>query len=94
MTTPKDPAERIVRLRRNAELQNARYPQYKGHWDGPEWKLFLVTQDIRTKMGLAFLAGEVTLAKVMFLDGRAVVSAYSTLNGVDTILSPSKGRWL
>lgn len=49
-------------LRAIADFENRKYPQYAGHWDGPEWILVEITTDVRTKLGRAFFAGE--LARV------------------------------
>lgn len=74
-----------------AEAQNAKYPQYKGHWDGPEWKLFMIRKNVRTKMGLAFEKGEVVLGKVNSTPifsgpyaGQQSFTCYSAKNRIDT----------
>lgn len=75
-----------------ANQQNAQYPQYLNHWDGPEWYLVTITHEVRTKLGLAFKAGDVTLARPAAADlpphprypERQYVTAYSARNRVDT----------
>ena len=74
-----------------AEAQNSKYPQYKGHWSGPEWKLFLIKKNVKTKMGLAFEKGEVVLGKVDALPiesgpyiGQQSFTCYSSRNRIDT----------
>lgn len=73
-----------------AAEKHAAYPQYEGHWSGEEWQLGIVGEAIRTKLGLAFDAGDVVLYKltsaqemVQGSDG-AFVTAYSVRNGVGT----------
>jgi len=50
-------------LKRLAARNHRQYPQYDGHWDGPEWVLVKVTRTIRTKMGVAFKRGETALGR-------------------------------
>lgn len=78
-------------LRAIAEAQNAEYPQYRGHWDGPEWIVVRFNRDVRTKMGLAFRKGEYALAQaVSKAPGEGLYpnvpfrTAYSTNNRIDT----------
>lgn len=46
----------------NAEAATAQYPQYRGHWDGPEWTLIRLKRRVKTKLGVAFEEGEIALA--------------------------------
>ncbi len=78
---------------RQADEAHARYPQYAGHWDGPEWFVVRITRTVKTKMGVAFEAGEITLAKHSRIDPRDLaivgprplfVTAYSIRNKIDT----------
>jgi hypothetical protein len=78
MTTPTK--DDIIR---QAEAAHLAYPQYRGHWRGSEWKLVLLRRDIRTKMGLAFERGDVTISRPA-QDHPGYVDAYSTRNNVDT----------
>ena len=64
------------------------YAQYEGHYDG--WERVRVTRDVRTKMGQAFLADDVTVGKkeesAEFRTPGYVV--FSWRNGfVDTVVS-------
>lgn len=54
--------ERVRTLKAQAATQLAAYPQYRGHFDGAEWVLVKIARDVRTKMGLAFAAGDYVLA--------------------------------
>lgn len=74
--------EEIVRL---AEEAHRQYPQYRGHWRGPEWKLVLIRRAIRTKMGVAFERGDVTIARPSE-EHPGHVSAYSLRNEIDTMI--------
>jgi hypothetical protein len=65
-----------------AEAEHAAYPQYVGHWAGPEWVLVRLTRRITTKLGLAFERGDVTLGKRGPITGEWTV--YSLRNGIDT----------
>lgn len=52
----------FAKLEAAAELRvdATRFPQYRGHFAG--WKVVRVPRTIRTKMGLAFEAGDLTIA--------------------------------
>jgi hypothetical protein len=75
-----------------AERQNAMWPQYKGHWSGPEWTLFVVRKDVKTKLGLAFKLGDIVLGKEHGLiesgpyEGQISYTCYSSRNKIDTAL--------
>lgn len=66
------------------------YPQYAGHWDGPEWVLVRISQTIRTKSGVAWWEGDLAIAKRLpGPGGWGGWLAYSIRNGVDTQLGYS-----
>lgn len=67
-----------------AEQQHADHPQYRGHWDGDEWQPVRLTRRVTTKMGVAFEAGDVTLARWTPDTDDTVATAYSFRNRVDT----------
>lgn len=70
----------IVRF---AQALHALYPQYVNHWTGSEWALVRVKRDVETKLGQAFRAGDVTIAKPpLWIGGEWTV--YSIRNGIDT----------
>lgn len=46
-----------------ADAQLAQYPQYAGRFNGGEWRAAFVTRVIKTKVGLAFLDDDVTIAR-------------------------------
>jgi hypothetical protein len=74
-----------AKLIAKAEAQMmAKWPQYKGHFD--DYILVQVNlKDVKTKMGLAFSAGEVTIAKpVPHEDGGRVL--WSFKNQCNTLL--------
>jgi hypothetical protein len=73
-----------------ANFDHAKYPQYKGHWDGPEWTLVKVTKAIKTKMGKAFYEGELALARREELEGEACWCVYSRNNKVETLIALNK----
>jgi hypothetical protein len=67
-TTPMNPMvhstpEVLEHLRRalitEAAAAHAQYPQYEGHWDN--WRVAEITRRVRTKMGVAFQAGDLVL---------------------------------
>lgn len=66
-----------------AALAHAEYPQYDGHWDGPEWFLVKFTRRVRTKSGVAFEPGDVSIARSPE-DGDEYPTAYSLRNKIDT----------
>ena len=70
-----------------AEQQLAQYPQYRGHWNG--WQRVRVTRDLKTKLGLAFRAGDVVLMNPTSIHTSPnvrgeFVMCYSFRNKVDT----------
>lgn len=74
-------------IRDEANATHAAFPQYAGRWDGPEWKLYIVRKKIQTKMGTAFLRGEVVLAKEENIPGiGARIVAYSRTTKIETVL--------
>ena len=90
-----------ARMRQNiidtAARAHAQYPQYAGYWNGPEWKLVVVTRDVKTKMGLAFRAGDYTLARPDTAipgdkPGAAYVTAYSVRNRINTRIKAAHVR--
>jgi hypothetical protein len=70
----------VIRL---AGVTHFPYRQYAGHWDGPEWHVVRFVRQVRTKGGVAFRVGDVTLARGGRED-RGLETAYSLRNGVDT----------
>lgn len=78
-------AERIEQsrmVRRIAAEAHASYPQYRGHWDDHRWRLVQITNRVTTKAGVAFEAGDITIARRSWSRGDWI--AYSIRNGVDT----------
>jgi len=71
-----------------ADASHAQFPQYAGHWGGPEWEVVRVRSQIETKLGIAFEAGDVTIAKRLFLGGWV---AYSIRNTINTQLQSGSG---
>jgi hypothetical protein len=68
-----------------AEQDNAQWPQYKGHWRGDEWVLVKIKRRIRTKLGVAFEKGDVTIAKRdESVEHKGFFTAYSLRNKIDT----------
>lgn len=89
-----DAGELVATIRRMiveaADEAHAAFGQYEGYWSGEEWQLGMITRATRTRLGLAFDAGDVVLYKlttaqemVQGSDG-AFVTAYSMRNGVNT----------
>lgn len=67
-----------------ANAAHRQYPQYAGHWDGPEWRVVRVTRRVETKMGVAFEAGDVTIGN----PDADHFWAYSFRNNIDTAVAP------
>lgn len=74
-----------------ADEAHEMYPQYAGHWNGPEWQLGEVARQVRTKSGVAFRRGDIVIFRERTEEElRAIpetagfVTAYSVRNGVDT----------
>lgn len=71
------------------------FPQYAGHWSGPEWRLVIARRDIKTKMGLAAKQGECVIACVFNKTGLPAgewsnaITFYSTRNACDTVVRES-----
>lgn len=74
-------------LKKKAAAQMAAYPQYAGHFD--KYVLCRVKRDVKTKMGTAFLAGEVAICRPASWSGPgAWTTVWSVRNQCDTGLSP------
>src|SRR5258708_622441 len=84
----------------SAEQVTAKYPQYRGKWN--DHKLVRVKRTIKTKLGVAFVAGEVTVAQDATLgllpqyqdEVKGCVSAWSKRNGIDTLLKFKDIEWM
>lgn len=89
-------------VRTAAYSQHAKYPQYAGHWDGPEWHLVEFVKPVKTKGGLRFDRGDVTLLRVeeMSAIDREVSGrthshvAYSIRGGIDCAVPARSYRTL
>lgn len=77
-------------IRTIADFDHAKYPQYKGHWSGPEWTLVRILKAIKTKMGRAFHEGEIALARHEELEGKPCWCVYSRSNKVETLIAANK----
>lgn len=86
--------EPVIRL---AEEYHAKWPQYKDHWRGEEWKPVRILRNVRTKSGLAFTEGERTIGRqaegVPEHDIPPYVVGYSTANHIDTALPQGAFEW-
>lgn len=76
-------------LIQQAESQLSAYPQYKGHWNN--WVVVKVLKTIKTKLGVAFHAGDLVLANPILRTNEYVrrnpkrfVTCYSFRNQCDT----------
>lgn len=69
-----------------AEEAHASLPQYEGHWSTGEWFLVRFTRRVRTKMGVAFERGDVTIAHAPRYRDQwdDCPTAYSLRNEIDT----------
>ena len=47
----------------DAAVKLAPYPQYKGYHDGSEWVIVRAKRNVKSRMGQAFLKGDLVLAK-------------------------------
>lgn len=64
-----------------ANEQNAKYPQYRGHFDN--YVLVRVKRRVKTKLGVAFEKNDIAIADPEVREnGFRIV--YSNMNGVDT----------
>lgn len=64
------------------------YPQYLGHWNAARgWQLARVTQDVTTKRGVAFKAGDIVIAKKSGFLFSSEWTVYSVRNRCNTGLS-------
>lgn len=57
MTTQKQ------RLIEQFEAQTASFPKYRGRWNDPEWTLVRIRTRVSSRVGVAFEAGDETLAR-------------------------------
>lgn len=83
------PAARLAALIAMADKQNSAYPQYAGHFDS--YRLVRISRDYRTKMGLAFVKGEIAIASPIVevirggpFEGEQAFTVYSTRNECNT----------
>ncbi len=69
-----------------AAADHAQHPQYQGHWDGEDWYMVVFTKRVTTKMGIAFEAGDVTIAHGPAGEDEydTFPTAYSLRNKIDT----------
>ncbi len=74
----------LVRLL--ADAKHLAWPQYRGHWDGPQWRLYQVTRRIETKSGVAFEIGDITIGSRYTTRAwaSATITLYSLRHGVET----------
>lgn len=72
-------------LKSIAQEQNAAFPQYAGHFDA--YVLVRMKRTVHTKMGMAFMRGEMAIASPMTREGYRTV--YSIRNRVDTSVPES-----
>jgi len=77
-----------------AEAALAAFPQYKGHFDN--YRLIRIKRQVKTKMGIAFKAGELAICNPQFNTitegkkaGTLTVMAFSFTNRCDTSVSTS-----
>jgi hypothetical protein len=48
----------------SAAVDLGQFPQYDGKHEGPEWTLFRAKREIKTKLGVAAVRGEIVLGKI------------------------------
>ena len=81
-----------------AVSQNAQWPQYKGYWEGSEWKLVIGKQTIRSKLGVALEKGEVVIARPLTgqsaIQNPGCIELYSARNRCNTIVTANKVSFL
>lgn len=66
-------------------VDSERYQQYKGKWSNENWKIAQVPRDVKTKLGQAFLKGDVTLVETTGLGlGPFFNTGFSFRNSVST----------
>ncbi len=84
----------------SAEQATSQYPQYRGHWN--ECKLVRIKRTIKTKLGVAFIKGEVSVAQdagkgllpQYAAELAGCVSVWSKSNKVDTVLKLKDIEWM
>lgn len=81
-----DQLPNIQKIKMMAVEDHKQYPQYRGHYAGPEWIRVQVKEDVITKSGLVFVAGDVTIAKVEEKDVYHCWVAYSWRQKIDVSL--------
>lgn len=73
----------VESIAKEAQRDHVMYPQYEGHWETDDWFLVRFTDQVETKLGEAFLRGDVTIARLDD-DDRGTLMAYSRRNHIDT----------
>jgi hypothetical protein len=90
--------ENVITL---AEADHAQYPQYANYWRGSEWRLCRILKDVKTKLGVAFKAEDITIGRLRTpqeldqapeLATTAIV--YSQRNRANTAVTLTKLEWL
>jgi hypothetical protein len=87
LTTYADPAESLRMLVGDAKAAMAKYPQYATHFNG--YMLCRIRKTIKTKMGVAFRAGEIAIfnpGKPEHGFGGLTYPVWSRTNQIDTCL--------
>lgn len=81
-------------LKQRAAAAVAQYPQYTGHF--VNYRLCRVKRTIRTKMGVAFVAGDLAIAAPTSrgIIGDRYYTVWSSLNHCDTSVPASAVEWL
>lgn len=80
-------AQQKQTLMETAQLAHEQYPQYSGCWAAADWKLVRVNRQVKTKLGVAFEAGDISLGRRNWLLGDWTV--YSVRNQINTVLDGS-----
>src|SRR5262245_39123519 len=92
--TPAQAAALAREVVRTAEVVHLKYPQYEGHWRTPDWRPVRLKKRVRSKMGVAFEPGDVTVARRYEREGPlGGILAYSFRNRIDTAVNPAHVEW-
>lgn len=84
-------AYNLAELKARATAANALFPQYRGYHLSPDWCLVRIGRDVNTKLGAAFMKGELALARLCPADayGPECWEAWSQSNRIHTRINPA-----
>ena len=79
-------AQRKKETKEFAEIQNPE-DHYQGRWDGVEWTVIEILEDVFINNDCIFWKGETTIAKIVRKNGKQSWCAYCSREGMDKMIA-------